>query len=260
MRKKLILLAMLMALVNACPESFAAPASAEGDSPERVFARAAAFYKSGDQAKAIAESEALLSRGYRSGNIYYNLGNAYLMKGEPGEAILNYERAKRYIPRDSDLIANDRYAKSLMKRPDPPEKRFWIFSRLDRVFDYLTFGQAVVFAEVVYYFLIFYIILTKVFGKCARYSTAAIGTLAIILALVIIPLVWKADDMEGGGIVTTSITDARYEPADKATVHFPLYEGMKIHILRVKDGWCKIRRPDGQIGWVKEGDVERIKV
>lgn len=260
MRRILIFSAMLAVLVNVSPGCFADRSAANDNSPERVFSRAVVLYKSGDHAKAIEENEVLLSRGYRSGNIYYNLGNAYLMKGETGEAILNYERAKRYIPRDSDLIANYRYARSLMKRPDPPEKRFWFFCRLDRGFDHLTFGQAVVLTEVIYFFFIFYIILTKVFGRCVRYSTAVVGILAGVLILVIIPLGHKAEDIENGGIIVTSITDARYEPIDSAAIHFPLYEGMKVRILRAKGGWCKVRRPDGQIGWVKEENIERIKV
>ena len=44
--------------------------------------------------------------GLESGELHYNLGNAWFRLGELGPAILHYERARRSMPRDDDLAAN----------------------------------------------------------------------------------------------------------------------------------------------------------
>jgi tetratricopeptide (TPR) repeat protein len=252
----IFVLAVVLAAIGAVAAERVLP---DSPSPENAFYRAKEFYEKGDFTRAVLENESIIAAGSRSGNVYYNLGNAYFKKGDLGKAILNYERARLYIPSDSDLLANCRYARSMMKRPDPPEKRFRIFGKLDRAFDYLTMGQGVALAEALYYFLIFYVIVTKVLGRFSRYSTLFIMVLSMMLILAIIPLVHKAEWLNKGAIVTAAITDARYEPAADATVHFPLYDGMKIKVLRLKGSWCKVKRLDGQIGWVEKGAIGLIK-
>ena len=224
--------------------------AAVGADPARAFYRANIYYANGDFARAAEENESLLAAGLRSGNVYYNLGNAYMKMGQLGKAILNYERARQYIPRDSDLMANYRYARSLMKRADPPGRRLWVFRQLDRALDTLTLEQAVILAEVVYYVFIAYLIMAKVFKKFAGSSTPVLMFLAIALILILIPLSNKAEESASGAIVTAAITDARFEPLDNAAVNFPLYEGMRVRVLRSVPGWHKVKTPDGRIGWI----------
>lgn len=260
MKKLPMMILAIAAVLSVVCGTLAARELKDAYDPGKAFYRAKALYDSGDYDKAVQENEAILAAEFRGGNVYYNLGNAYFKKGDLGKAILSYERAKLYMPMDSDLLANYRYAKSMMKRPDPPENRFWFFVRLDSAFDYLTMGQGVALAEILYCLLILYVIVTKVFGKFAGHSTSIIMTMVIVLVMVVVPLTHKAGELAKGAIVTTLITDAKYEPYDNATVHFPLYEGMKLEVLRTKGSWSKIKRPDGQIGWVKRDAMELIRV
>ncbi len=250
MRIKLISIAMLLAAGVALAATAGAQEAAGNAAPERAFFRANIYYTNGDYARAAEENESLLAAGLRSGNVYYNLGNAYMKMGQMGKAILNYERARQYIPRDSDLMANYRYARSLMKRADPPGRRLWVFRQLDRALDSLTLKQAVILAEAVYYVFIAYLIMAKVFKKFAGFSSPVLAFLAIALILILIPLSNKAEESASGAIVTAAITDARFEPLDKAAVNFPLYEGMKVRVLRSVPGWCKVKTPDARIGWI----------
>lgn len=228
--------------------------------PERDFYRANLYYEAGNYAGAIEKEVSILDKGLKSGNLYYNLGNAYFKNGELGKAILNYERARRLMPRDSDLLSNYRHAKSLMKRPDPPSKRFILFKWLDMGMDYLTLKQSMVVSFMLYYFLVVYIIITKVFKRYARYSTLISYVLCILLVLVVIPTAQKIKDLNQGAIVTAKIIDARFEPLQDAAVHFPIYEGMKVYVLRTKGDWCKVKRPDGKIGWLPKNALGIIGI
>lgn len=50
-------------------------------------------------------------RGIVNGKLYYNIGNAYLLAGDVGHAIVNYRRAERYLRGDANLAANLDYAR-----------------------------------------------------------------------------------------------------------------------------------------------------
>ena len=75
-------------------------------SPQTTFFHANALYKDGQYTAAASDYEQLRNAGLESGNLYFNLGNAYFKAGQRGKAILNYERAHRLLPSDPDVEAN----------------------------------------------------------------------------------------------------------------------------------------------------------
>ena len=85
-------------------------AADSGARDERAFVRALEKFDAAKSPADYRESanilESMLSDGYRSGAVYYNLGNAYFRAGDFGRATLNYRKAKPYRPRDPYLNAN----------------------------------------------------------------------------------------------------------------------------------------------------------
>src|SRR5262249_59285760 len=88
-------------------------AAAPAESPKTVFFRGNSLYSEERYAEAAAQYEQILGEGLASGSLYFNLGNAYFKAGDVGRAMLNYERARRLMPGDPDLVANLAYASSL---------------------------------------------------------------------------------------------------------------------------------------------------
>lgn len=226
--------------------------------PDEAFTLANTLYEKGEYKKAVAEDESILAEGFKSGNLYYNLGNAYFKGGDLGRAVLNYERALRLMPRDSDLVSNYRLAKSLVKQKNPSEKRMIVLKWLDRGMEYITLRQAIIMATFLYFILVIYIIVTRVFKKYKSFSIPIIILILLLFITVLVPLAKKLEDFETGGVVVAKITDARFEPEKDAMVHFPLYEGMKVYITRRKGDWYKVSRPDGKLGWVDRSEVSLI--
>ena len=213
--------------------------------PKEIFHKANRFYDSGDYANAILANLAILETGRQSGNLYYNLGNSYLKKGQIGKAVLNYDRARLFMPRDGALLANLRYAKSLMKQRDVRPSSSFIARELNRFFNYFTLGEmSLVFN--VFYFSFAFLLIFSLFAKRFRVGF-------------ITPLRHKVREMELGAVVIKNIVDAKLEPSEGENISsFPLYEGMRIHELKKKKGWKKVKRPDKKIGWVKEEEVESL--
>lgn len=85
-----------------------------------IFMEGNKFYKEGNYRKAIESYENLIKSGCADGVLYYNLGNAYENIGETGKAIAMYERAKKYIPRDTDLNYNLNLIKPQLKDISKP--------------------------------------------------------------------------------------------------------------------------------------------
>jgi len=101
---------VLLALGWPAAQLFGSTASTPVIDHEETFFEANQAYKTERYPEALAGYGKLLDAGYRSGHMYYNLGNAHLRQGELGRAILAYERARILMPRDADLLFNLRYA------------------------------------------------------------------------------------------------------------------------------------------------------
>jgi len=228
-------------------------------SPKEIFHKANRFYDSGDYANAILANLAVLETGRQSGNLYYNLGNSYLKKGQIGKAVLNYDRARLFMPRDGALLANLRYAKSLMKQRDVRPKGSFIVRELNRFFSYFTLGELALVFNVVYFSFAFLLIFS-LFAKRFRVGLRVISFfLLCVTILFITPFRHKVKEMELGAVVIKNIVDAKLEPSGSENISsFPLYEGMRIYELKKRKGWKKIKRLDRKIGWVRAEDVERL--
>ena len=77
---------------------------------QQTFLEASQAYDANRPADAAAIYETLAGQGYRSKELFYNLGNSYFKIGKIGLAVLNYRRAWQIAPRDPDILANLRFA------------------------------------------------------------------------------------------------------------------------------------------------------
>lgn len=211
-----------------------------------LFAAANSHYAAGDFDKAISGYQEIVEKGAAGANLYYNLGNAFLKKGEIGPAVLNYERAMLFAPRDADIRSNYRSARSVMKYKDPLN------------FNYLTLRETIVLALLLYYILTASCLAWLFLPRWRRYTSRAAAAAVILFLALSYQSARKVYNLEHDAIVMAAVTDARFEPRDDSRAHFPVYDGQKVRILRKAEGWAKVRRSDGKIGWVLSAALEGI--
>lgn len=108
----------------ACLLALSSWATASAATADATFDAANRAFGSGKYAEAITGYESLLKQNGYSTSVLFNLGNAYYRNGQVGRAILNYERALRLDPRDPDIHANLKYARS-QSGLTLPAQRWW---------------------------------------------------------------------------------------------------------------------------------------
>ncbi len=233
-----------------------ASASANND-PASIFNKGNQLYEQGIYDEAIKEYSKLLDQGFESGNLYFNFGNSYLKKGELGRAILNYERAKRLIPNDSDLKSNYNYALSKIENA-PLQTTSPLSEKISGLFSKLTLNGLTILVSVVYVMIILILTASVFIQSIRKYRIIVISILSLVFVPGIFSLYGRVSVLDNEAIVISKNAEAKFEPLDNATTHFTIYEGTKVYVLESKINWSKVERFDGKAGWIINSSIERI--
>ncbi len=228
-----------------------------GVDPARLFVDANTAYEEGDYRRAAALYLRLVDAGHGSGELYYNLGNAYLRGGELGRAIAAYRQSLRRLPRDEDVRANlafaRRSAKDAIQPPEPTPVAatllFWHYG--------LSPGELAAAAAVLN--VLFWGLLAL---RLFRRDSEALRWAPI---LVLVPLVAVAASLVARGAFPATVAvivpqeiDARTGPAESEVVRFRLHAGTEVRVEDRRDGWLRIALPDGQQGWIARDHAEEV--
>lgn len=236
-------------------------ACAEGNH-SAIFKQANDKYAKADYQNAIELYESILEENVESGELYFNLGNAYYKNKQLGLAILNYEKAKKYLPGDEDIetnlaIANLKtedkiesenplsFGTFLYKIVNLNNEKNWsiigIIALCLSLFLYaLYFISGSVQMQKLYFYSACCILLISLFNLLMaqqRYSTSTNQREAIIIAPV------------------TTITSA---PTAKSTKLFLLHEGAKVSVNKENETYIEIKFNSEKVGWVLKKDIRHI--
>jgi len=217
--------------------------------------------KDSDQAerfygKAILAFEKIIDEGQiKNARLYYNLGNAYFLKGDIGKAILNYRRAEKLDSSDTNIQKNLTFARS--KRIDKvdikTEKR--ILQTL--FFWHYDFAIKTKFLLTCIFFGIVCICVAGIiwFGRSASLVTPAIICAVLTVCLLSSFIVEsRTKDSRICGVITAKEVIARqgdgqnYSPSFKDQLH----EGTEFDVLESRPGWLHIKLFDDSDGWIPQ--------
>lgn len=252
----LILLLIWPALI------IAQDARSGGANPDRFFYSANANYAKGDYAKAVENYVRILDLGIENGEVYYNLGNCFLKLGKAGYAILCYEKAMRYIPGDSDLKANMNYARSFMEAE--PGGGSWhgqiLIRAIEAPFRSFNLNTVAAIAITLYLLVVALTVLNMTANAFAKKLRPIYFTILVIFFLTVLAfgLRYYKEEFYKRAVVIQKEAEARYEPIEKSTPYYKVYEGQNVVVLKTESGWRQIRRSDGKSGWIKKEAAEEV--
>lgn len=243
--------------------SYAARVTAQPDTDlTKQYMEGNQLYAAGKYEDALSKYLGLKEQNLRSGELYYNIGNAYYKLNQLGEAILYYERALKYLPQDEDLLTNLQLARlSIPDKITPLPELF--YERYWRSFTYLlTFSAWKTIAYALYLLLGIWLALRIIFRS--RIVRTLSKTVIFILFIGAFLCFWisisMSRDRESAdtGIILAADVNIRSSPADEGTALFSLHEGTKVWIKRRSEGWSEIRIADGKTGWLPQESYEVI--
>ena len=113
------------------------------DQAKDMFNKANQLYQDGQFDAAIEKYEAILAANFESGELYYNLANAYYKIGNIGKARLNYERSLLWLEGDEAVTQNLELLKMrLVDQIEAPPSLFIIdwWNSLLKLFNTNTLG------------------------------------------------------------------------------------------------------------------------
>lgn len=205
---------------------------------------------------------AILSEGFESAALYYNLGNCYYKLGENTKAIVSFERALLLDPGDSMIRYNLEMAQQkIVDKIEVLPEMFLVrwFKALETscsadVWGIVSVVLFVLFLVMLALFFYSSVILVKKIGF-------TVGVIAFLLAISSFVLAERQNsrltDRKYAVITAPSVT-IKGAPDESGTSLFLIHEGLKVEIMEQLGDWYNIRLSDGNEGWIAKSDIERI--
>ncbi|MCB0190516.1 MAG: tetratricopeptide repeat protein [Anaerolineae bacterium] len=236
---------------------------AQAVSPTEAMAAANQNYEAGNYIQAIEIYERIIEAGVEDSALYYNLGNAYFKEGDLGRAILNYRRADQLDPRDIDISANLRLARSqsLDKLDSTNDEGSINFVRV--VENWLTIGEASVLALLLWLLLCalaIIAIVSRKFRQTSLWGMAIVGVFLLAGLISIGNRLYNAHYYPPAVIVAEKV-DVMSGPggADNYVVEFELHSGAEVTQLESRDNWRRVSLPGNDFqGWISASSIEPV--
>jgi hypothetical protein len=237
-------------------------AAAYAQSPEQQFQAANVLFQQGKIAEARDGYEAILKTGFVSGELYFNLGNAWYRTGNLARAILCYERAKKYIPGDEDLQHNLQLMNLMITDRIEPTPRLFVWDYWDGLTGAFSLRGITWLA-----YTLLVITVAAIAGLILgnRYAvrkvflvTSIVAGVLLVFSLVIFTAKRAEVTRTDEGVLMAQVVSVKNSPDAKGTDAFVLHSGVKVRIVDEVSGWLKVRIADGKVGWVESSSLERI--
>ena len=225
---------------------------ARADDVSNAFDLANKLYEEGKFSEAAAAYEKILQQGRASPALYFNLGNALFKAGQAGQAVLNYRLAERLAPRDPDIRANLKFARSSVATGATPTPSWW-----QRWTSRLALDEWTLLTSGALWLWLGLLTLGQwrpALRKSLSGYTATAGVGAALLALCLGQESYNRFAIKSV-IVAAREAVVRYGPWNESPNHFTVRDGAELTALDSKDEWVQITDRDNRIGWLRRDQV-----
>jgi tetratricopeptide (TPR) repeat protein len=229
---------------------------------EQLFAEANSLYHSEEYILALEKYTKISDMGYMNGELLYNMGNTYFKLGELGYAVLCYERAKRFMPEDDDLLTNLEVVNNMLVDKITPIPEVFYVKYWNKLRNSLSIT---VWKNLFFAFLwiiaacisVLFFVRRQTIRKAAKWIMISISAAAVIIVFVFASSI-VLDKPGQNGIVMDIEVRAYASPTETGTELFIIHEGTKVHIKRQLEDWLEVNLADGKVGWIPADVIEII--
>lgn len=209
-------------------------------------------YQHGKYEEAKVDYLQLAHSGQYSADLFYNLGNVWFKLGDPGRAILNYQRALLLNPELVEAGSNLRTVLKIVGNDDQPTFR----GQIGAYADYFPLIASIAF-------WIFVFSLFPAWRKPGRLTLFS-RRLCIVAGLICLGsaalYVWIGSGSKdlNRALVVDSAVDLKYGPAVSARAVESMQLGEQLQLISERGDWTFCRASTGNLGWILTQKIERV--
>lgn len=219
----------------------------DGTNLDSLFAQANNFYASEKYDSSIVLYDSILSLGYESEEVYYNLGNCYYLKGNIPNSILYFEKSLVINPNSLDAKSN----------LEITHKRISYLEELPQLFVYKWWNYFIdIFSVKIWAIVVLVFLWLSCFAIYLFYTIKKKRLFNTIIILVMVSCVFTGalnskinSSQKVYGILSEK--SAIYVQANTNNRLSEVGQGNKALILSEKDEWIFVRFSNGLQGWLK---------
>lgn len=224
---------------------------------DSLFIKANKEYRAENYTSAITIYDSIISNGFESSELFYNLGNCYYKKEDWANTIWHYEKSLKLNPNNKDAAYNLGIAK--LKIIDQIEEipqlfyKKWQKNLVDllsiKVWQTLTIIS-------IWVSLIIYLI-----NRLRNYRKKYLLITFNIITLILIYTTYSSyqqNNITNEAIIYSLSVVVNSAPTDNSNKLFTLHSGTKVEIIDRIDEWINIKITNGNSGWIKESDCKTL--
>ncbi len=219
---------------------------------DNLFEQANQAYSRGEYRQAINLYQETAAEQGVSGSLLYNLANSYAAAGQVGRAVLNYERALRLAPGNSDIQANlEQVRKDAgLYRDDTP--------LYERLADLLEADQWLMLSGAAFLLLSILTLAVNLNKKIPAGPARLMITGTLLLILITLPPALLRYQAWNDGVVTGGDVKLLISPFPEAASSGTIKEGRLVRPKKTHGSYVLVQDATGRKGWISEDSFERI--
>jgi len=206
----------------------------------------------------VSAYENILSQGFYSADLYYNLGNAYYRLEDFANARWSYEMGINIDPRNKDMIHNLMLTKKKIPNTiETPDSQ--ILNLINNFLTSFTYGDFVLFSSIM---LLLYSICFIIYRIMPSKPIVVSYYVFIVLFFIgtsfsVIKFLWERNN--NFGIILNDETELYSAPFLNENIRISIFfSGNKVKIEQTTDKWIEISSIDGRKGWIRLEDIRTL--
>ncbi len=230
---------------------FLSPVWTAGQNSQHLFEQGNEAYSRGDFSAATEFYNQLTETSGYSTGVLSNLGNSYAQSGRIGKAILNYERALRLAPSDSDIQGN----LTLIKKESGLFPREYSWS--ERFFQLLDLNQWTMSAFSVLVLLSIFQLLSLKFHFSTLMRRLVTAGCFFLLILSVTAAFYRHQQWHPS-VVTKSDSRLLISPFNAAASTSSIQQGRLVYPQETHGKFSYVRDETGRKGWIDSSAIEAV--
>ena len=228
--------------------------------PRSEFDKANQFFQEKLYDSALAVYGGIERQGLESAELYFNMGNAFFKKGDLGQAVLYYLRAKRLDPGDDDISANLAFARGYTRIQMEGVQLNPVYSFAESMLGPYRLSSLAWISSALFIGLLLLLTMRFGFGVTLSWLRGAAITLSILLLLSVFATTFKFrhDYVTSRGVVLAEDCPVQSGPTDQSEIELRGAPGLVVEILGSSGGYVHVLFENKRQGWVRRDHVEII--